>query len=146
MAREKQSENIVLQGMLHSHGELILMLDADGATKVTDLEKLENQANEMLSYALYRYFNFGFNLLAKCLYVLCSAIRFKLLLKSNFNMENQALVIQALESLIFLLLLLVQELILKRRLFGHIESKVVPQFFDEGVPSCGSLGCWSRSS
>lgn len=31
------------QGMLHSRGELLLMLDADGATKVTDLEKLENQ-------------------------------------------------------------------------------------------------------
>lgn len=27
--------------MLHSRGELLLMLDADGATKVTDLEKLE---------------------------------------------------------------------------------------------------------
>ncbi|TYJ16293.1 hypothetical protein E1A91_A10G242400v1 [Gossypium mustelinum] len=31
------------KGMLHSRGELLLMLDADGATKVTDLEKLENQ-------------------------------------------------------------------------------------------------------
>ncbi|MCL7034787.1 hypothetical protein MKW94_023589 [Papaver nudicaule] len=29
--------------MLHSRGELLLMLDADGATKVTDLEKLESQ-------------------------------------------------------------------------------------------------------
>lgn len=29
--------------MLHSRGELLLMLDADGATKVDDLEKLENQ-------------------------------------------------------------------------------------------------------
>lgn len=29
--------------MLHSRGELLLMLDADGATKVNDLEKLENQ-------------------------------------------------------------------------------------------------------
>jgi dolichyl-phosphate beta-glucosyltransferase len=29
--------------MLHSRGELLLMLDADGATKVADLEKLENQ-------------------------------------------------------------------------------------------------------
>nr|VDC89129.1 unnamed protein product [Brassica rapa] len=28
---------------MHSRGELLLMLDADGATKVTDLEKLENQ-------------------------------------------------------------------------------------------------------
>ncbi|KAJ6987102.1 dolichyl-phosphate beta-glucosyltransferase-like isoform X2 [Populus alba x Populus x berolinensis] len=36
-------ESIVKQGMLHSRGELLLMLDADGATKVTDLEKLENQ-------------------------------------------------------------------------------------------------------
>lgn len=29
--------------MLHSRGELLLMLDADGATKIDDLEKLENQ-------------------------------------------------------------------------------------------------------
>ncbi|GMP23031.1 hypothetical protein CsSME_00000790 [Camellia sinensis var. sinensis] len=29
--------------MLHSRGELLLMLDADGATKVNDLEKLEKQ-------------------------------------------------------------------------------------------------------
>lgn len=43
MAREKLLENIVKQGMLHSRGELLLMLDADGATKVNDLEKLENQ-------------------------------------------------------------------------------------------------------
>ncbi|XP_075081720.1 uncharacterized protein LOC107775648 isoform X1 [Nicotiana tabacum] len=33
----------IRKGMLHSRGELLLMLDADGATKVDDLEKLENQ-------------------------------------------------------------------------------------------------------
>ncbi|KAL0770171.1 hypothetical protein Bca101_035321 [Brassica carinata] len=33
----------IRKGMMHSRGELLLMLDADGATKVTDLEKLENQ-------------------------------------------------------------------------------------------------------
>lgn len=31
--------------MLHSRGELLLMLDADGATKVDDLEKLEDQVD-----------------------------------------------------------------------------------------------------
>lgn len=31
------------QGMLHSRGNVLLMLDADGATKLTDLEKLESQ-------------------------------------------------------------------------------------------------------
>ncbi|KMZ75125.1 dolichyl-phosphate beta-D-mannosyltransferase, family GT2 [Zostera marina] len=30
-------------GMLHSRGNLLLMLDADGATKITDLEKLESK-------------------------------------------------------------------------------------------------------
>jgi hypothetical protein len=35
--------------MLHSRGELLLMLDADGATKVTDLEKLEDQVCHQLS-------------------------------------------------------------------------------------------------
>lgn len=29
--------------MLHARGELLLMMDADGATKVQDLEKLEDQ-------------------------------------------------------------------------------------------------------
>ncbi|XP_073283455.1 uncharacterized protein [Primulina huaijiensis] len=33
----------IRKGVLHSRGELILMLDADEATKVSDLEKLENQ-------------------------------------------------------------------------------------------------------
>ncbi|KAL0844596.1 hypothetical protein Bca101_017842 [Brassica carinata] len=33
----------IRKGMMHARGELLLMLDADGATKVTDLEKLENQ-------------------------------------------------------------------------------------------------------
>ncbi|XP_065871384.1 uncharacterized protein [Euphorbia lathyris] len=33
----------IRKGMLHSRGELLLMLDADGATKVNDLEKLENK-------------------------------------------------------------------------------------------------------
>jgi dolichyl-phosphate beta-glucosyltransferase len=33
--------------MLHSRGELLLMLDADGATKVTDLEKLEAQVHAL---------------------------------------------------------------------------------------------------
>ncbi|XP_057523044.1 uncharacterized protein LOC130802936 [Amaranthus tricolor] len=33
----------IRKGMLHSRGELLLMLDADGATKVNDLEKLEMQ-------------------------------------------------------------------------------------------------------
>lgn len=28
---------------MHSRGELVLMLDADGATKINDLEKLQNQ-------------------------------------------------------------------------------------------------------
>ncbi|RZR80471.1 hypothetical protein BHM03_00006535 [Ensete ventricosum] len=40
---ETESSIIVKQGMLHSRGELLLMLDADGATKITDLEKLESQ-------------------------------------------------------------------------------------------------------
>ncbi|XXG80889.1 hypothetical protein AAC387_Pa09g1654 [Persea americana] len=33
----------IRKGMLHSRGELLLMVDADGATKVMDLEKLEYQ-------------------------------------------------------------------------------------------------------
>jgi len=47
---------MVYQGMLHSRGELLLMLDADGATKVTDLEKLEAQV--CLSHKLNRTSSF----------------------------------------------------------------------------------------
>lgn len=39
------------QGMLHSRGELLLMLDADGATKVSDLEKLESQVGMTFDYS-----------------------------------------------------------------------------------------------
>lgn len=35
--------------MLHSRGELLLMLDADGATKVTDLAKLEAEVCRTLN-------------------------------------------------------------------------------------------------
>lgn len=38
----------VRKGMLCSRGQLLLMLDADGATKITDLEKLENETKRML--------------------------------------------------------------------------------------------------
>lgn len=41
--------------MLHSRGELLLMLDADGATKVNDLEKLESQVS--ISSDLYYKYN-----------------------------------------------------------------------------------------
>lgn len=33
----------IRKGMLHSRGKLLLMLDADGATKVSDMEKLESE-------------------------------------------------------------------------------------------------------
>ena len=43
------SGSMAKQGMLHSCGELLLMLDADGATKVSDLEKLENQVSRVFT-------------------------------------------------------------------------------------------------
>lgn len=42
--------------MLHSRGELLLMLDADGATKVNDLEKLENQVIFILIFKLLIFY------------------------------------------------------------------------------------------
>lgn len=101
--------------MLHSRGELLLMLDADGATKISDLEKLENQVNGVLWYAAFidltikRLFKFWGQMLIGI--VQCSAARFKLLPERNFIVEIQALVILALEYLISLLLCLVRELI-----------------------------------
>ncbi|KAJ1685152.1 hypothetical protein LUZ63_016542 [Rhynchospora breviuscula] len=41
----------IRKGMLHSRGELLLMLDADGATKLTDLEKLESQIQTFVKSA-----------------------------------------------------------------------------------------------
>ncbi|CAM6129726.1 unnamed protein product [Calypogeia fissa] len=38
----------VRKGMLCSRGQLLLMLDADGATKITDLEKLESEMKRMM--------------------------------------------------------------------------------------------------
>ncbi|KHN24333.1 Dolichyl-phosphate beta-glucosyltransferase, partial [Glycine soja] len=43
LGRNHGKGEAIRKGMMHSRGELLLMLDADGATKVTDLEKLENQ-------------------------------------------------------------------------------------------------------
>ncbi|XP_027110994.1 uncharacterized protein [Coffea arabica] len=43
LGRNHGKGEAIRKGMLHSRGEILLMLDADGATKVTDLEKLENQ-------------------------------------------------------------------------------------------------------
>ncbi|KAK4279883.1 hypothetical protein QN277_011587 [Acacia crassicarpa] len=43
LGRNHGKGEAIRKGMLHSRGELLLMLDADGATKVTDLEKLENR-------------------------------------------------------------------------------------------------------
>ncbi|KAI3470709.1 hypothetical protein Pfo_027372 [Paulownia fortunei] len=43
LGRNHGKGEAIRKGMLHSRGELLLMLDADGATKVSDLEKLENQ-------------------------------------------------------------------------------------------------------
>ncbi|XP_002530857.2 dolichyl-phosphate beta-glucosyltransferase [Ricinus communis] len=43
----------IRKGMLHSRGELLLMLDADGATKVNDLEKLENQIHAVANKEIH---------------------------------------------------------------------------------------------
>ncbi|OVA19736.1 Glycosyl transferase [Macleaya cordata] len=43
LGRNHGKGEAIRRGMLHSRGELLLMLDADGATKVNDLEKLEYQ-------------------------------------------------------------------------------------------------------
>ncbi|KAJ6317654.1 hypothetical protein OIU76_013241 [Salix suchowensis] len=49
LGRNHGKGEAIRKGMLHSRGELLLMLDADGATEVTDLEKLENQIHAVAS-------------------------------------------------------------------------------------------------
>ncbi|XP_050385729.1 uncharacterized protein LOC126802190 isoform X2 [Argentina anserina] len=43
LGRNHGKGEAIRKGILHSRGELLLMLDADGATKVNDVEKLEKQ-------------------------------------------------------------------------------------------------------
>ncbi|CAI0411322.1 unnamed protein product [Linum tenue] len=43
LGRNHGKGEAIRKGMLHARGEILLMLDADGATKVNDLEKLENK-------------------------------------------------------------------------------------------------------
>ncbi|KAL9230132.1 hypothetical protein vseg_005521 [Gypsophila vaccaria] len=43
LGRNHGKGEAIRKGMLHSRGNLLLMLDADGATQVNDLEKLETQ-------------------------------------------------------------------------------------------------------
>ncbi|KAJ8423064.1 hypothetical protein Cgig2_019834 [Carnegiea gigantea] len=43
LGRNHGKGEAIRQGMLHSRGALLLMLDADGATKISDLEKLEDE-------------------------------------------------------------------------------------------------------
>ncbi|KAG5533408.1 hypothetical protein RHGRI_027544 [Rhododendron griersonianum] len=47
LGRNHGKGEAIRKGMLHSRGELLLMLDADGATKVDDLEKLEKEILEV---------------------------------------------------------------------------------------------------
>ncbi|CAK9135614.1 unnamed protein product [Ilex paraguariensis] len=47
LGRNHGKGEAIRKGMLHSRGELLIMLDADGATKVNDLEKLENQIHAL---------------------------------------------------------------------------------------------------
>ncbi|KAA8539454.1 hypothetical protein F0562_026146 [Nyssa sinensis] len=53
LGRNHGKGEAIRKGMLHSRGELLLMLDADGATKVTDLEKLENQIHAVAEKELH---------------------------------------------------------------------------------------------
>lgn len=55
LGRNHGKGEAIRKGMLHSRGELLLMLDADGATKVNDLEKLESQIHAVAR----KEFHFG---------------------------------------------------------------------------------------
>ncbi|XP_004307516.1 PREDICTED: dolichyl-phosphate beta-glucosyltransferase [Fragaria vesca subsp. vesca] len=50
LGRNHGKGEAIRKGMLHSRGELLLMLDADGATKVNDVEKLEKQIHAELKH------------------------------------------------------------------------------------------------
>ncbi|CAI0443167.1 unnamed protein product [Linum tenue] len=48
LGRNHGKGEAIRKGMLHARGEILLMLDADGATKVNDLEKLENKVHNLI--------------------------------------------------------------------------------------------------
>ncbi|KAM1182946.1 hypothetical protein ACFX19_001379 [Malus domestica] len=54
LGRNHGKGEAIRKGMLHSRGELLLMLDADGATKVNDVEKLEKQIHEVAKQDKFR--------------------------------------------------------------------------------------------
>ncbi|XP_078445331.1 nucleotide-diphospho-sugar transferases superfamily protein [Wolffia australiana] len=47
LGRNHGKGEAIRKGMLHSRGELLLMLDADGATQIADLQKLESRILEL---------------------------------------------------------------------------------------------------
>ncbi|KAF9617221.1 hypothetical protein IFM89_035103 [Coptis chinensis] len=53
LGRNHGKGEAIRKGMLHARGELLLMLDADGATKVDDLEKLESQIRSVAEKELH---------------------------------------------------------------------------------------------
>ncbi|KAM1126053.1 hypothetical protein ACFX2B_040779 [Malus domestica] len=54
LGRNHGKGEAIRKGMLHSRGELLLMLDADGATKVNDIEKLEKQIHAVAEQDKFR--------------------------------------------------------------------------------------------
>ncbi len=38
---------LLAQGMIYGRGQYLLMVDADGATKISDMERLENNLKEV---------------------------------------------------------------------------------------------------
>ncbi|KAB2634383.1 dolichyl-phosphate beta-glucosyltransferase-like [Pyrus ussuriensis x Pyrus communis] len=54
LGRNHGKGEAIRKGMLHSRGELLLMLDADGATKVNDVEKLEKQIHAVAKQDKFR--------------------------------------------------------------------------------------------
>ncbi|KAB2596126.1 dolichyl-phosphate beta-glucosyltransferase [Pyrus ussuriensis x Pyrus communis] len=54
LGRNHGKGEAIRKGMLHSRGELLLMLDADGATKVNDVEKLEKQIHAVAEQDKFR--------------------------------------------------------------------------------------------
>lgn len=80
--------------MIHSRGALLLMLDADGATKIDDLEKLENQVGDLFFFigSLYKFTLFVYYLLE--ISPNGFQVRFLQLLERNASLEILLLVIR----------------------------------------------------
>ncbi|GAB4827464.1 hypothetical protein Ancab_034348 [Ancistrocladus abbreviatus] len=135
LGRNHGKGEAIRKGMLHSRGELLLMLDADGATKVNDLEKLERQIHAVAR----KEFHFE-DAAASDANLRISDYPIAAF-GSRAHLEEKALATVSWQLRVFILSS--PPRFNANRISFCSSAKMVPKLFDERFPSCGSHGSWS---